>query len=875
MNRHLSCIALIGLAMLCGCSGDNPTAKPAPTVVPDAWAIPSFTASSTTPYVESVVMLQANVTRNGATAPDGTMVEFLVSGPSGASYGFNSCGVHSAQVATDGGVASIAFVVTGDAADGTYTVQARVHTVTNQLAIAYRYRDPTDRLQIYQPLIPNVGHMDGGEQVILNGKGIRPPVLVEFVVNGISYPAILEQVIESVPLSAQGTIIVRTPYISEADRSQDWEATVVVTVGADTANQESETLTEAFTFFWEIQSTDNDPILYVVYPNYGSASGGETVTLIGRWLQETDSVRFGGSAYPPAQVVSVSADGMQVEVITPRFSIVPLTQNLLLDVTLTARGHSFTLQNAFLVLADEPTPQITAIAPTSGPLDGGTEVTVFGHGFQFPFRVSFGELEANVVNYYDDTTPSDNDEIICVAPDYSQQSEEPPVAVDVKVTNIETGKVSNAVTYTYGDNLYITGNAPAEGPAESLVKIYGSGFQDPLHVDFSAGPIRMENVSISGTELLVKFPADEPPTCSDQSGDFTVTLIESGLEAQGGQFLLLGNAPTITNVSPLFVQEWTDGTGVTPSSITIYGVRFSANVLVEIAGFRMASGDVEVVDDRTIEVQNIPVPNQFNLNWDRTACTTPDGFAGTRRAPTPVDITVINFPGECSNTLAGGLIYEPGTSDCEPAPLIMLTTPAQFDPTPAGTCSAAVVDPMITNNGVGDLNVTVVSLAGRFFFDAGGTVQNAPGFTVPAFGTFTFTGAYQLYFCPDVDNGQTYAGQLVLVNNSATSPYNINLSGPEAHPIMVVTPTNLPITVGTTAYFTVGNTGGTADLNFTVVSNDPNFTLPGATGGTIPVGGADITIGVDAAAAGTGTLTVTAAEPDATNSPATVNLTAT
>ena len=70
--------------------------------------------------------------------------------------------------------------------------------------------------------------------------------------------------------------------------------------------------------------------------------------------------------------------------------------------------------------------------------------------------------------------------------------------------------------------------------------IYGSGFEDPLQV-FLGGEL-MELISVSGTELVVSIPDDLATECAGTGGSFTVVLLESGLEADGGDFTILGNS---------------------------------------------------------------------------------------------------------------------------------------------------------------------------------------------------------------------------------------------------------------------------------------------------------------------------------------------
>jgi hypothetical protein len=102
----------------------------------------------------------------------------------------------------------------------------------------------------------------------------------------------------------------------------------------------------------------------------------------------------------------------------------------------------------------------------------------------------------------DDQTPADNDVITCLSPDYSHQGGVPPVTVDVTVTNMTSGRTSNARQFIYGETLFISGNSPTEGRLGDQVVIYGAGFEDPLQVFFGADELDVQ--SVSGTEILVR-----------------------------------------------------------------------------------------------------------------------------------------------------------------------------------------------------------------------------------------------------------------------------------------------------------------------------------------------------------------------------------
>ena len=103
MKRFIPYIALLALVAMVGCSADSPRAKPAPTVVPEAWNVSSLDASNTAPFVGTVILVEATVTLNGSPAPDDTAITFEASG------GAFGNGTTAASVLTEGGTASVAF----------------------------------------------------------------------------------------------------------------------------------------------------------------------------------------------------------------------------------------------------------------------------------------------------------------------------------------------------------------------------------------------------------------------------------------------------------------------------------------------------------------------------------------------------------------------------------------------------------------------------------------------------------------------------------------------------------------------------------------------------------------------------------------------
>ncbi len=763
----------------------------------------------------------------------------------------------------------------------------------------------------------------------------------------------------SLPDSPVGIIVIETPHASTLLHGMfdstggtapdtyrvcvDYEINVVVNrlaapivLDPPATDEDNYRLPEAFTYDNEQATRDEcseEPIvvqcppapeIYVVVPDHGTPRGGEQVTVLGRYfgwqwdpqanefvVVPTDSMVVEFTTTNPARTLLgidpvVSPDGHQILVTTPVFGATPLEEDVVASVTVrnilpydTAACPSLVLEDtkddAFIFTAEEPTPEVLGVAPTSGPVDGGTVVSVFGHGFQFPARVEFiaDEIsrEAVVIEVNDDTTPSDYDTIVCVTPTFADTENVPPFTVEVRVTNLETGKVCETCgEYTYGQVLYITGNSPTEGGPGTVVTIYGGGFEDPLVVDYLGRqpPLRIETVAVSGSEVVARFPDDTEPECDNGDGEFRITLTERPYEegqgfVEGGEFRYLGLDPTVVRVDPQIVQETLGGAGVDPFEVVITGTDFTENVLVAFGTYVIPSQYVTEVNSTTIQVNPIPAPDDFDLNWNRSSCVTVDGFPGTRRIATPVAVTVTNIPAQCANTLGGAIVYEPETNECVVEPTIAFTLSGAFADTPAGTCSPPVTLTVDNNIPGATLDITGLTLLGRFFFDAGATVQAQAGFSLASFTSQPFN----LYFCPNVDNGLEYFGSLTIrSSNAVNDPVNVPLTGQELLQAIMGTS---PYTSGDTWTFpttpagacsvsqslTITNTGDD-DL---VLNPAPAATLPfvissPATSPVAPGGSTSLSVQfcptLDNGLLQTGTLTVTGV--GALGSPAVINL---
>ena len=200
---------------------------------------------------------------------------------------------------------------------------------------------------------------------------------------------------------------------------------------------------------------------------------------------------------------------------------------------------------------------------------------------------------------------------------------------------------------------------------ETLVTIYGSGFRSPLWVDYMFGspPMRLDVVSVGGSEIVVRMPP-QPPTCGNISAAFKVTLVDTGLSVTGGEFAYIGNTPMILSVSPSSVTPVDADNLPAGTSFVITGQEFAAPVQVRVNGIPVPDQYVILTPPSTITLagtglEQVLSPNAIGLLYDTVPC---DG--GNRDVATPVDVTVTNLESGCTDTLSPGITYQPWDDTC-------------------------------------------------------------------------------------------------------------------------------------------------------------------------------------------------------------------
>ena len=270
------------------------------------------------------------------------------------------------------------------------------------------------------------------------------------------------------------------------------------------------------------------PTVTGISPSEGPASGGTSVTITGSNFASGATVDFGTN----------TATNVTVNSSTSLTATAPAGSGTV-DVTVTTVGGTSATGSA-----DQYTyvaaPTVTGVSPSSGPLAGGTTVTVSGSGFMVNSSsvvaaVYFGSEQASSYSV------SSVGSLTAVAP--------AEAAGTVDITVVSTGGTSatgSADQYTYVAVPTVTGISPSEGPASggTSVTITGSNFASGATVDF--GTNAAMNVTVnSSTSLTATAPAGSGTV------DVTVTTV-GGTSATGSaeRFIYLTPATVSLAVAP-------------------------------------------------------------------------------------------------------------------------------------------------------------------------------------------------------------------------------------------------------------------------------------------------------------------------------------
>ena len=225
-----------------------------------------------------------------------------------------------------------------------------------QVPQAFTYRGPAPSVS---KVSPTTGPASGGTEVTLDGANFQAGASVS--VDGL--PATVLSV-------TAARIVMRMP------------AHAPTVVGLTVTNPDAQLVwvPSAFTY------VNAAPTITGVAPTRGAIEGGTAVVITGTGFAAGATVLFDGQA---AAITALTSES--ISVVTPAHAsgtVSVLVRNV--------DGQSATAVNSFTY--DEAAPLITNVAPATGPIEGGTTLTITGVRFGAGPAVTVGGLAARVLS---------------------------------------------------------------------------------------------------------------------------------------------------------------------------------------------------------------------------------------------------------------------------------------------------------------------------------------------------------------------------------------------------------------------------------------------------------------------------------------------
>ncbi|WP_433858795.1 IPT/TIG domain-containing protein [Streptomyces kronopolitis] len=228
-----------------------------------------------------------------------------------------------------------------------------------------------------------------------------------------------------------------------------------------------------------------------LHPYQGPTGGGTRVTLLGTHLTGATAVHFGPR--PATEVVVVSDH--EITLVTP-------AGHGVVDVTVTTPGGTSAPMPFYYL----PPPRVSGLSPASGPVAGGTTVTLTGTSLATACTVGFGGAAVTPVVLSDSV-------LTMTAP--------PGPAGGVPVTVTTIGGVAEGGTYTYVGPPALNALTPTAGSRAggTVVALLGSGLARTTEVLFDATPAAF--TAVTDSLLQAVAPAHAP-------GAVPVTVTSAG-----------------------------------------------------------------------------------------------------------------------------------------------------------------------------------------------------------------------------------------------------------------------------------------------------------------------------------------------------------
>lgn len=526
------------------------------------------------------------------------------------------------------------------------------------------------------------------------------------------------------------------------------------------------------------------PTITSLTPDNGSTAGGTAVSVVGTGFTAGTTVTVGGT--PATSVVVNNATSLVFT--TPARPGIPGDA----QVNITVPGEPISAITTFEYTGPAAAlPVVTALNPTSGPIAGGTVVTIGGSGFTGATKVVVDGVEVNP------TTVSGDTSVVFTTPAHAVG------VVDIQVkTPAGTSAANAASKFTYSNQPIVTGITPNGGPVTggTPVTIVGSGFTGASAVSFGGTIVLASGFTVNsgGTQITVASP---PRTAGPVNVTVTTPVGTSAVVAAA--VFTYGSGPAVTSLTP------TSGNIAGGTLVTITGTGFTGATAVNFGG---ALATPTVTNDTTLTVTApahaaglvdvlvvTPVGTSANVAGDNFTYTagpvvtsiTPN--SGPIAGGTLVTITGTGFTGATSVTFGGTAVTPTVSSSTS----ITVLSPAKA----AGTVDVLVITPLGTSantaadNFVYGSGPVITSISPNSGAIAGGTVVTITG--------TGFTGATSVTF-----------------DGTSVTPTAVTDTS-----ITVTSPAHAAGTVSIRVITPVGTSADTAADNFTYGATTITYTL--------------------------------------------------
>ena len=522
MNSHKNwkaCLTVALLALgggLAGCSSKSSPTAPATggggvppsggvgtgswniTVVatPNAVELPDI--GQPTPTVTVTISVRNATTGN--PPPNGTTI--VVSASGGTLSGQPLCSANSTSLCPllVGGETTVIFTPT---TAGTAVVTAQLEQSIGRATISVS-GVPIAGVFTLDHASPNSGDPSGGFHVSLFGQNFEAPLRVLF--GGSS-----AQVVSVTPTRA---VVVAPPLTTPLPAGSTLPVTITVTNAVGSTHESSASLINGF--IYANGGSIETPVIFTVTPTTGPQEGGTAIVINGSHFQLESQVIFrlaGPGGTIDLEAPTNFAGANRLESLTPdiRSYIAAGT----LNSPFNAQIRVVNPNGAVAIFSGQftygSTIRITSIGPGSGPFTGGTQVTIFGSGFDEPVAVSLGGIGQQVLSVSGTEIRFVTGALTgsAIPPCNGQASRE------LSVTNIEGGASASggSFTFTGPPSPLIFGISPTGGNVGINVTISGQNF-DPtaLRVLFGGADGSAAPVVSATTQSIVATVPNPPPS---------------------------------------------------------------------------------------------------------------------------------------------------------------------------------------------------------------------------------------------------------------------------------------------------------------------------------------------------------------------------